>query len=314
MLSNGFVLTIVAVTLLTAWDVFSNWAVDALGANPALYSSFSLFIAAFVLLVIAGPGRLGFETLKSTSTWLYAFFQIFMGVFETYSYTVVTATEFQIITRIQVLLSILIAFMILGRKPSKHDMIGCLIIISGVWVSVATLSAEIRGLAIVFIGLSSLFFVLRSIVAETHKESNMTSGVKDECRVAGFILLITSFVFIAFYAIIGYVSDITPISGLAGAPSIEDFLNGNALLAAFICGAFLISTAKYFYFVAIKLVKTENFALVGSFNIVVAFLLEGLLSRVIPSMNVSTLDQYDVLSAVIALSGVVYMYVMRKRT
>lgn len=314
MINKAIILSLAAVFMMTLWDVFSNYAVDALNANPAFYSSFSLFVAAFTLIIIAGPGRLGFETLRSPKTWMYAVFQIFMGVFETYSYTVVTATEFNLITRIQVILSILVAFLVLGRKPSKHDMIGSGVILLAVWIMVSTLSPETRGIAVAYIGLASLFFVFRGIAAETHEQSNEAKSIKEECRVTGFILLVTSFTFMFFYAVIGYIADNTLIGQIEGAPSISYFINPQALFAAFFCGMVLISLAKYLYFSAIKHVKTENYTMIATLAGVLAFAMEWGGSKFIPGMNATSLNMWDLIGGAIAIAGVMYIFYMRQKS
>lgn len=312
-LTKIYLLGTLTMFLMALWDVFARYGISVLDGSPPLFSAVVLFSSAFALIIVAGPGRGGLAAMKNIYTWLFAIFQILTAVFENYAYALISTTEANVLFRVSILLSLLMAWAAFGRKPDKHDWIGSIIVAIGILYMCATLNENIRFFALLNIGISSIFFVARTFVAETHPVAAYAPTIRDQCRVTGIVLLCTSALFVVFYAIIGLIFDNIGASSAAGnLPTLKDFQNGPALFAGFICGVFVVSSAKFLYFYLSRKITTENYMIIGAFLPLTTLIVEVIWSH-IGVLDISSIDQSDYISGLIVILGAVYIGYFRSK-
>ncbi len=264
---SPYVLAFFTILLWAVDTVYGRWAVTVLDVNPAIFSCMSLLAASSVLIIIAGPGKAGMETLRSPYTWAYGVFQIMLSISLNWGLSFVSATELNFLTRFSIILSVLFAWMFLHRKPSALDGVSLLIIAAGLFLVARETSSDnlIPGLICIF-GVA-LFQTLRTIIAEVHPEAIGAQSIKTRCRVTGYVLLVTSFCLLCLtfagaalkHAFVGDPTMMQTLPILASMPEWSDVLRKETIYSAVIFGGTVLPLAMYLYFYVAKQVKTEVF-------------------------------------------------------
>ncbi len=267
LLKSPYFLAFITVLLWAVDTVYGRWAVTVLDANPAIFSCVSLLAASTVLIIIAGPGKAGLETLRRPHTWAYGIFQIMLSISLNWGLTFVSATELTFLSRFSILLSILFAWMFLHRKPSLLDGLSMLIILVGLYFVVGETNPEGRIPGLLCIFSVALFQTLRTMIAEIHPEAVQAHNIKTRCRVTGYVLLVTSFCLLSLtmagaalkLALANDPAMLHSIPILASMPDWSDVLRKETIYSAVVFGGTVLPIAMYLYFYVAKLVKTEVF-------------------------------------------------------
>ena len=305
-MNKGYLAAISAAIIAAIWDVFTRFNIDALGANPSVYAGLSMFTASFFLIMLSGSGKGGLETLRSTHTWLFAFFQIILVLIEAYSYWFVTATEFNFLLRISLITSLILSFIFLSRVPKRHDYVAMAGVLIGVAIIGATLPEETRIVSLVLLAVYSILFSLRAIITETHPASNAAKTMKEQFRVTGYTLFVTSLFYLIFYFLAGIIFDELNLGAEFSLPSLADFSNSKGIFMALIAGIFIIPAFFVLNFMANKLVKNEKYIAIITITPVTAMILEKAGSHFTPLINASSIDRYDALAAVFIIGGTLF--------
>ena len=265
--SSPYFLAFLTVLLWAVDTVYGRWAVTVLDVNPAIFSCVSLLAASTVLIIIAGPGKAGLETLRRPHTWAYGLFQIMLSISLNWGLTFVSATELTFLSRFSILLSVALAWMFLQRKPSWLDAVSLTIIGAGLYLVATQTNPEGRIPGLLCIGGVALFQTLRTMIAEVHPEAVQAQNVKTRCRVTGYVLLVTSFCLLALtmagaalkLALADDPSLLHSLPLLASMPDWPDVFHKNTIYSAVIFGGTVLPVAMYLYFYVARLVKTEVF-------------------------------------------------------
>lgn len=310
--NNSYFLGLITVFLMTFMDVFGRFAVVALHAAPSMYASLALFSASVTLLVIAGPGKLSLPTFKSLYTWLYAILQIAFAIAEVYTYSLSTTTQGNIMFRMIGIVSLISGWLLFGQKIYKTDFIGSLFIMAGAGYVAWTLPPDVRPLTLTALAMGLVLFDLRTRVAEKHDTSNQARNIKDQSRVTGIILFITSLLFMVMYGVVGWIVDVTGAStALPTLPSYRDFQNTPAVFGAILSGIFIISAAKYFYFLSVRRLGTEHYHILTAFVIPFTFGVEYLASK-LNLMPFNGVGPADFAAGMLVTFASMYMVMMRR--
>lgn len=267
LLTSPYVLAMFTVLLWAVDTVYGRWAVTVLDANPAIFSCVSLLAASTVLIIIAGPGKAGLETLRRPHTWAYGIFQIMLSISLNWGLTFVSATELTFLSRFSIPLSVLLAWAFLHRKPSGLDSLSLLIIGFGLYLVIGQTNPDGRIPGLLCIASVALFQTLRTMVAEIHPEAVQAQNVKTRCRVTGYVLLVTSFCLLLLtmagaamkVALADNPVGMQVIPVLASMPGWEDVLHRPTIYSAVLFGGTVLPLAMYLYFHVARLVKTEVF-------------------------------------------------------
>ena len=308
-----FLLTVFTVFLMAGMDIFARFATSVLAANPPLYASFALFISACVLLIVAGPGPLGVRTLRDVYTWLYGILQVLFGIVEAYVFSLITATEGNLLFRFSIPLVLITGLIIFGRRPDRNDIILNLIVLAALGYIAYTLPENVRLIALLGVFVACIFYVLRNVVAEMHPTSNASEGVRDQCRVTGFVMLVTSFIFMGAYSLVGYVLDTSaPNHGFSSLPTLAAFTNTAVLITAALSGIFIIAPAKYLYFYLARKINSDNYTIIATFVPFFTLALEWPLGY-LGILNTTTINFDDLLAGSIIIGAAIGMAIYRSK-
>lgn len=296
-------------------DVFSRIALNVVGVHSVIYACVSLFMAASVLVIVAGPGKGGLETIRAPQTWVYGFFHILMQIFQAYCYTLVTTTEGNLLFRLTLILSIFSSWLILHRKPIFSDYLGMGAIMAGLFYIASGLPEDIRPLALFSVFCTSVCYVILTMLAETHPVYKETDDIKSQSRVVGYVLMVSSLFFLIAFMGASYVGQTLPEADKAFftlLPHWEDFYNPKAIITSVLGGLIFVATAKYFYFYAAHKVNTENYLLIACFIPVITLFLE-YLAHLISPLDISGISSGDLMAGAVITLGALFMVVMRQK-
>ncbi|HAG52719.1 MAG TPA: hypothetical protein DCL21_02920 [Alphaproteobacteria bacterium] len=250
------------------------WAVSAMylktissyveNVNGLVVVLLSMIGGSFLLLIMAGPGRLSIETLKSSYTWSFGTLQILTNLFCFAAYaTGLSVIETTLLARSTIVVSIIYLFLVTGKLVIKSKL-GVASILLGLALVISTIPMEFRYQGLFWIGLIVVSMVLRTRVAEKHKQSNYATGdYKSEMRVTGYILAITSLIyaFILFSAMkLGFNESMPHI-----VPNKEMFFSMKPFFLALGVGAVIMAVMRYTELIATKHIGGTNFFTVLAF-------------------------------------------------
>ncbi len=311
MLRYGLFISLITIIIWATERVLSRFLLVAHHVNPIIFTCFSLFICSVVLILIAGPGKGGLQTLRQPHTWAYGALQVMMNTTDMLMLALITSTEASFLARLSIIAAILLKWVFVhGFVPNRYDWYGMPLILVGIGIVAAGLSPDIRVMALFWLVLTVLFNTLRTLIAETHPTAVQAQTIRQRCRVTGYVVMTTSFVLTVFLFVIAGVKGSVPADkGMAFLnlmPSLTELMDQRTLFAAAIMGVTLLPLAMYFYFYAAQVAKTEIFMMVASVQPFIAYGLE----RTLHSFGLGNVQQVtptDLAAGAIIVSGALVM-------
>ncbi len=312
----GF-LSLMTITFWAMTNVILKYFVEEHQITTTVTVCEMLFITGIVLLSIAGKGENSLKTILSARSWLYGIFQILKNLTMVAAFFFVAATEANLIINIEIIISILLSWALLHRKPLKSDYVSITLILFGIITIIAHLDSSVRVPAALLLFFSGFCTSIRTIIAEIHPENKAQMTIKDRCRVTGFVIIVTSITFIAVLMALSFIVQYLPQEIQSSAiivktiPSKAEFLYSYNLIAATVVGIFVFAPSMYFYFYAAKVAQNEVFMMFRSFQALIVFGLEYLFS-IHTNLSISDISTQDMLAGAIIIFGALSMIVSRR--
>lgn len=311
MLRFGLLISFLTVVIWASERVLSRFLLVAHHVNPIIFTCFSLFVCSIVLILIAGPGKGGLQTLRQPHTWAYGALQVMMNITDMMMLALITSTEASFLARFSIIAAIALKWMFFQDfKTNRYDWLGMPLILAGITVVAIGLPSEIRIPALFWLVLTVLFNTLRTLIAETHPTAVQAQTIRQRCRVTGYVVLTTSFVLTLFLFVIAGIKDGLPtgegLALLAQMPSLADLMERQTLFAAAIMGVTLLPLAMYFYFYAAQVAKTEVFMMVTSVQPFIAYTFERTL-QYFGLESVHQVTSTDLTAGLVIVSGAMLM-------
>ena len=254
MFDLGIILSLATVFFWVLLDVCMNYSVSNMDANPVVFACAIHMSGGFALLMLAGPGRLVWETFKTWHTWMHGLLQVFVTMFYSLALVYITATEVNFIMRIDMVMTMIMTALFLNRKPSKHDLIGTAFVALSVYLFTMGIDPAIRIIAFTMVALSGFFHTLRTIEAEHHPTSiKAQHNFRDRARVSGIILICMGTLTMLVYLGLAQISAAFSGTGVevpalfTAMPSISEILTTDTIKPGFIIGALIFGPSTYFY-------------------------------------------------------------------
>ncbi|HAG53174.1 MAG TPA: hypothetical protein DCL21_05240 [Alphaproteobacteria bacterium] len=282
LLKSGWVHALfIAIIAYPLGAVSQKFVVSYTDSNILVYTALFMLSSAIGLLFVAGPGELANQTVKRYETWIYGFLQIFSLIFFLLIIQYVSATEGAALGIGSSLFTLLLSILFLNQKTNKYEILGSLIILSGLYIiiSSADLSVESKALLVLFVILRGVTQGTQKIVTEVHKTNRKAISFKSQLRVTGFIMAVASFVFLTFLLSVSFIKSSNNISFLKYFPNFSDFSDFNLFLIAGLHGLFIVSIAKYCEFYAGKTIGAKYLSSILSLHIIFVYSLELILAN-----------------------------------
>lgn len=203
-------------------------------------------------------------------------------------------------------MSVLLTWVILGRKPNKIDFVAISIITLGCLIIVAGFPNKTMFIATFWILAGSVLTSLRAIFTEIHPENKKELTIRERCSVTGYILLVSGLLFVAFFALLSLLGLMLPENIVANniilshLPKPSEFIYLPTLLGGFMSGALVYSGSMYLYFYAISLSNSEYFMMFRStqafFTYGVEYIVAGLTT--LPMVYLSITDWFAAITII----------------
>jgi drug/metabolite transporter (DMT)-like permease len=231
----------------------------ALGVHPTAFVLEAFLVGAVSLLVIAGPGPDAVAIIRAPQTWFCGFATIIGEIFYYLMIAFVPPADASVFMRLNILLTILMAWLLLGRKIGGLRLVGMAIVLIGLVITACFLPTA-RSLPFVATALGAAAFLsARSLVAEFHPWNRHARTVIEKMRVTGLVALATSCVgLVAAVALSLLVADgvLPPMQAL---PPLDQFIRLPTIVLALVMGCILITVMQYLMFSAVVKITSENF-------------------------------------------------------
>lgn len=300
-------------TVVVLWgitNVYLGFSSSVVGVNSLVFSCCAFLSSALGLLLIAGRGPLGRETLKSASTWLYGFILIFGYIVLLNLYATVTTSEGTLLFQLSIVVAFFASWAIAKRKPTKEQYIGSVPILAGIGLVLWGIPSEKLKLVYFLMCATSFLLVLRVLLAEVHPQSNKageSGSVRSQCRVVGLVMLVSSLLFLLFAFIVAYL-DVNSFIPSKLVPTLADFHHKPTIYMGFICGLFLVAPIRFLEFTSARAIKSENVLAVGSLAPLSTYYWENIASY-IPFLHISVKDisNLDLLAGALVTMGAMYI-------
>ena len=314
---KGIVLSFLTMFFWALHDVAFRYAAVEFKVEPTVFICFTLFVSAFVLIVVAGPGTGGVSTLKRGHTWAYGIIEVFMNIAQMFALIYITTTEMNFLNRFTVIMSLFATWAVFSRRPHSSDFAGGALVLLGLYLIANGLDPEIRIPALVCIFFVAFTSVAAAMLGEIHPDNLEAESVRERSRVAGYVLLACSFVFLivslgvaSLKAASPQLQDALPL--LNGLPDVADFMHEPTFFIALVLGVTIMPVAMYFFFYATKTAKTETFMAVSSTLPFITYAVEGTVAS-FGLLDVSGITYTDLAAGAVIVLGAFLIEYMRHR-
>lgn len=302
----GLILSLITVLIWAVERVSSRFLLVEYHVEPVIFTCFSLFVCSIILILVAGPGKGGLDTLRRPHTWGYGILQVLMNITDMLMLALITSTEASFLARIAIIMAIVLKWIFLATKPHKTDFLGLPLILAGFAVVAVGLPEEVRGMALFWLFFTALFNTMRTMIAETHPSAQAANTIKSRCRVTGYVVMVTSFtLLISLFGFAFARTHVPALEGLpfaAALPTIGHMFHQTTLFAAGLMGLTILPFAMYFYFYTARVAKTEVFMMVTSIQPFLAFALESMLQRM-GLLDIREITTTDLIAGVVIVLG-----------
>lgn len=301
-----WLLAIFSVTVLWGLgNVSVGVASKILNTNAVIYTC-SLFIgSAFSLLLYAGKGDLGKETLRSIDTWGYGLVLMVSFILSFALFSQTTATEGALLQRSSILAGAFTGWLFLNRSSGLMQVLGLFLVASGILIVCFGVPQDKKAYIYMLVIIFSFLQAARALLAEIHKTHNYASenrSVKDRVRVVGYIMFVVSilFLFIAFiFSFIEY-STQTNVSSII--PDLKEFTNPYSIFMGLLVGMMLIAPIRLIEFNVASKIKSENYLALGALAPFTTLFWEWATAP-ITGLSLKEFSQNDLIAGIIILAG-----------
>lgn len=292
MFLTGVLQALIVLLLTAVFNVYIRVGVLMYDLQGVLFTCITIISASFMLLIYAGPGKLGISSFKNWATWGYGFCNIIQYILDIYLSKYVSATELSLFSRLTIPVSIIIALIFLKRKPAKMDILAILIILMGSCFLFYVQDASVLKTVVMLVSLAAIFFASEMFFAETHTQSaqaNESGSMKDKARVVGFASFVTSLMFLILAMICAVLKDLFNFENIIvqSLPSLNEYFHLPTIISGLIYGSLIASVARYFTWSSTYKIKTENVLAVLVLVPITTYLLEILASYLL-GLNINS--------------------------
>jgi drug/metabolite transporter (DMT)-like permease len=231
----------------------------ALGVHPTAFVLEAFFVGAISLLVIAKPGHNAAAIMLAPQTWIYGVTTVVAEIFYYLMIVFVPPADASVFMRLNILLTILMAWQVLGRKIGGLRALGMAIVLIGFAITVCFFPAA-RTLPFLATTLAAAIFMsARNLLAEFHPWNRRAKTVIEKMRVTGLVVLATSCVGLVATVTLSLLVANGIVPPMRALPAPDQFIALPTVLLSLIMGCILITAMQYLMFSAVVKITSENF-------------------------------------------------------
>jgi diguanylate cyclase (GGDEF)-like protein len=248
--------------------------------NIIAYTCLCMLSSSLILLIMAGPGKLTKESLKLPHTWIYGLLEMFTLSVGVAIMIYISATEAAALARTTAIFSFILSIIFLSQPTNKFELVGFVILVIGFLYSIELilLPAELKISLVFLIIIKNFLQASKKITAELHKTNRKTKNFKEELRVTGIVMAVSSLLVSLVLATLAYIQDMYDIQIHDQIPTFADFVNFKLFLISIWGGIVVLSILKYFEFYVSKTLGAKYLMAMASLQIIGIYFIEKFLS------------------------------------
>lgn len=306
-------------SVLVLWgisNIFISYSTQILDINKIIFTCTTFSSCSLLLLAYAGRGPLSKETLRSIDTWAYGIIMLINYFVTINLFSLVSATEASLLQRFSVVFSLFTSWIFLMRKPSKGQIIGVVMIFSGILSIATNLPDEktIQAFGLMF--MAGIFQSLRIFVAELHRPHGKAvkeKDIKSRCRVIGYIMFVITMLFITCTVLFAILQEtVSQEYRIDFMVQINDFYHYPSILAGLAMGVFIYAPIRYLEFASSHKIKTENYLTVTALSFFSTLFWEWATSD-ITGLSLKEFSREDLIAGLIITLGALIMAISKIR-
>ena len=252
----------------------------ALGVHPAAFLLEAFLFGGISLLLIARPGKDAYRIVRAPQTWAYGATTILAEIFYYLMIVFVPPADASVFMRATVLLTILVGWLVIGRRISNLRALGMAVLLIGLMVTAYWFPATHDVGFIAVTAAATAFMSVRNLAAEFHPWNRRARTVIEKMRVTGVVVLATSVVgLLATTALsLSIARGLVPPSGAV--PPLHQFFALPTIALALTMGCVIITTMQYLMFSSVVRITSENFFAITSLSPLTTLILQEAAGRI----------------------------------
>ena len=246
----------------------------ALGVHPTAFLLEAFLFGGLSLILIAKPGANAHRIIFAPQTWIYGAATILGEIFYYLMIAFVPPADASVFMRVTILLTILMGWLVVGRRVAGLRLLGMAIVlvgllITGYWFPAAQ-SAPFIAVTLAAAGSMSL----RNLAAEFHPWNRRARTVLEKMRVTGLVVLATSIVGLLAASLLSVLAEHGLVPPSPALPPAAQFLAPPTLVLALVMGCVVITVMQYLMFSSVVKITSENFFAVASLSPLATLILQ----------------------------------------
>ncbi|MCR9012540.1 DMT family transporter [Gabonibacter chumensis] len=248
--------------------------------NILVFTSLQIFSGGVALLIIREPVTTQSWKSGVKYSWLYTWLQIFRNFFLAAIYLYISSTETSLLINLEVIITTILTYFLFKRTPNGSDIIGMLVILTGIVLFLLSLPEAIRGKIAILVVLAAFASCIRAVIVEKTTITSPNTTTRQKCGISGYTMFWGGFSVICILSGIAlfehfFAKDLMnlPLSTLY-LPKIKDIINPAGIISACLTGLLLTSLSTYLYYATLQTATAETFMTFRAFQPMLTYSLE----------------------------------------
>lgn len=316
---KGALLSLMTVFLWAVSNIFLRYCLVEHGCNSFAMACSNILFSGLALIAIGGRNTNVKEIITNYQTWVFGALQIFRNLFMLMAFVYISATQANLLGNVEIIFSVLLAWILFKRKPGSIDFVAMIFIFFGCFILIADLPLDVAVKAVVFVVISALLNNIRTIFAEVHHDNKASLSVKDRLSMTGWILFVSALTMMIAAAILGSLVLVLPQNIVETCPFLKivpapyEYVALNNILAGFINGVCIYAASMYCYLYAVSLSNSEYFMMFRSTQALFTYIVEATAGMflLLPKLSFTSTDWFAAITIMLSSASMVLMRTKR---
>ncbi len=312
---KGALMSVLTVFLWAVSNIFLRYSLLEHGCNQFAIACSNILFSGLALIVIGGRNTNVKEIVTNYQTWVFGALQIFRNLFMLMAFVYISSTQANLLGNVEIIFSVLLAWMIFKRRPGSIDFVAMVFILFGCFILVADLPLDTAVKAVVFVVISALLNNARTIFAEVHHDNKANMSIRDRLSFTGWVLFVSAITLMIVSALLGAIVMFLPESFLNTfkflklLPTPMEYIAPNNLICGFINGVLIYAASMYCYLYAVSLSNSEYFMMFRSAQALFTYFVEAIAGAfaLLPKLSFSSIDWFAAVTIMLSSACMVLM-------
>ena len=315
------VLSLMTVFLWAVSNIFLRYCILEYDCNQFAIACSNILFSGLALIAIGSKNINIKEIVKNYQSWVFGALQIFRNLFMLMAFTYISSTQANLLANVEIIFSVLLAWMLFGRRPGRIDFVAMVFIFFGCFILVADLPLETAMKTMLFVVLSALLNNFRTIFAEIHDDNKIELGVKERLGTTGWILFVSAITLMIAAVILGLLVCCLPETTVESLPFLKhvpapmEYIAPKNLLAGLVNGVFIYAASMYCYLYAVSLSNSEYFMMFRSTQALFTYFVEAFAGALglLPILAFTSTDWFAAITIILSSACMVLMRTSKGR-